>query len=349
MIKQLSLLAAALLFATSGAAFADKLGVGDAAPKLDVSKWVKGTPVSRFEKGRVYVVEFWATWCAPCRVSIPHLTEMQKNNPNVTFIGVSVWEHAQSDVEPFVEKMGDKMDYRVAMDVVPEGEKAKGKMAETWMEAASQPGIPTAFIVNGDGRIAWIGYPLSMDRPLAKIVAGKWNIETQVLASATQDKVSKAMKAHDGKAALAAIDDAIAKDAAVETVLGGTKFKVLMATKDYAGAYAYGAKLVDGALKDESNELNEMAWMIVDPRAKSLEKRDLDLALKAAKRASELTEGKDPAILDTLAKVHFDMGEISKAVEIQQKAVDAAKDTPMEKDLSERLEEYKKAAEKPKN
>src|SRR5687767_8058847 len=50
---------------------------GDSAPKLSVDKWVKGEPVKEFEKGKVYVVEFWATWCGPCITSIPHVTKLQ--------------------------------------------------------------------------------------------------------------------------------------------------------------------------------------------------------------------------------------------------------------------------------
>ena len=52
--------------------------VGDPAPRLQVDRFVKGAPVKDFKQGQVYVVEFWATWCRPCKESIPHITELQK-------------------------------------------------------------------------------------------------------------------------------------------------------------------------------------------------------------------------------------------------------------------------------
>jgi len=117
------------------------LTVGDSAPNMSVSKWVKGTPITSFEKGKIYVVEFWATWCGPCKVSIPHLTELaNKYKDQVSFTGVSVWEDNQSDVEPFVTNMSDKMAYNVAMDVVPANDTrgSHGEMALSWMKAAGR-------------------------------------------------------------------------------------------------------------------------------------------------------------------------------------------------------------------
>jgi thiol-disulfide isomerase/thioredoxin len=201
-----------------------ELAIGDPAPKIETQEFVKGQPVKQFEKGKTYVVEFWATWCAPCRESMPHLTKLQKENKQVTVIGVSVDEETK-EVKPFVDKMGDKMDFRVAIDA-RNGD--TGRMAQSWLEASSRDGIPATFIVNGDGRIAWIGYPVDVDGPLEDILAGKWDLA----AEAAEYKRSMAE------------ERALTK---LKNELG-----LLLKKKDYAGAIA----MLDGAsktmeLKDE--------------------------------------------------------------------------------------------------
>jgi opacity protein-like surface antigen len=55
-------LAGAVLMASAQAADEPSLGIGDPAPALNVAEWVKGSQVSNFEAGNVYLVEFWATW-----------------------------------------------------------------------------------------------------------------------------------------------------------------------------------------------------------------------------------------------------------------------------------------------
>ena len=144
--------------------------LGDAAPPLKIAKWVKGNPVDLAAvKGKqVVVVEFWATWCPPCRTSIPHLTEMQKKFKDVIFIGVTDEEVAT--VKKFVTKLGDQMDYVVAVD-------ADRKTSAGYMEAFGEGGIPHAFIVDKEGRIVWHGHPMNgLDAAVADVLAGKLDL-----------------------------------------------------------------------------------------------------------------------------------------------------------------------------
>ena len=86
-----------------------------------------------------------------------------------------------------------------------------------------------------------------------------------------------------------------------------------------------------------------VAWVIVDP-IKTPETQDLKLALKAARRANDLTDNEDPSILDTLATVYAAMGQMNKAVKFQKKAVEMAEGTDLEDELKDRLEEFIKKA-----
>ena len=348
------LVLAAVLAGFAPAHAADPLGIGDPAPALAVKGFVKGEPVKGFDKGGVYVVEFWATWCGPCIATIPHVTELQKKFPKATMIGVSVWERGKDvdeKVKAFVEKMGDKMDYRVAQDVTDDDGK-NGKMATGWMEAAEQNGIPTAFIVNGDGKIAWVGHPAEMDKPLEKIVAGDWDLaaaraEAKKAAArnakmrALSAKVRKAQK--DPKALIGVLDEAIADDPGMEVSLGGMKLNTLIKLNDMDKALAYGDRLVGEVLKDSAMGLNNIAWPLVEKPGKEPNPKLMKLAVRMAERADELLKGKDGAVADTLGKAYFEAGELAKAVTAQERAVKLAGDSADAADIKERLAQFKKA------
>ena len=352
-------LAASLLCLASWQASAQTLSVGDDAPALEVSRWAKGEKVDRLETDRTYVVEFWATWCGPCRTSIPHLTELQKKykDKGIQFIGVSVWEQDQAKVEPFVKSMGDKMDYSVALDVVPEGSDGnKGKMARAWMAASQSNGIPTAFIVK-NGKVAWIGHPMEMDKSLEKVASGDFDIAKA--ASDFREEKAKEQKLMavfaklralgrnaSTKERVAVMDEAIAEDPSAVRTFGSGKYMLMQQAGD-EGASAYGIKLVEGPLKEEAQALNQIAWANLDPKSKIDDsKRDFKLALKAAIKADELTKGENGPILDTLALAYFKTGEPVKALKAQEKAIKLMGDG--DAGMKERMEQYRKAVEEKK-
>ena len=84
-------------------------------------------------------------------------------------------ERDEKLVEPFLKDMGEKMTYRVSLD--DKTTSKKGTMAETWMDAAGRNGIPSAFLVNTEGKIAWIGHPMELkDSVIDDVLAGKYDM-----------------------------------------------------------------------------------------------------------------------------------------------------------------------------
>lgn len=151
------------------------LNIGNSAPALKVNTWLKGQPVKQFEKGKVYVLEFWATWCAPCKAAMPHLSALaEKYRSQTQFIGIDVYEKKQTplkEIQAFVDSMGQQMDYAVAT------EDTAATVAD-WIGATGEKneGIPITFVVNQEGRLAWIGHPDGLAAPLEKIVNNRWDI-----------------------------------------------------------------------------------------------------------------------------------------------------------------------------
>lgn len=150
------------------------LKLGDPAPPLRMRAWLKGAPIENLEKGKVYVLEFWATWCAPCRKNIPRLSELaRKFRGKVTVAGIGVYEEGIDNfkkVKAFVDSLGGKMDYAVASE-------DSNYMATGWMQAFGESAIPHAFVINAEGQVAWIGHPMYLEKILPQVLNNTLEIQ----------------------------------------------------------------------------------------------------------------------------------------------------------------------------
>ncbi len=319
------------------------LTIGDRAPALQLDQWVVGKPVDQALSDGVYVVEFWATWCGPCRVGMPHISELQQHyGDEVTFVGVT-----REDVETVEEFLaGEATDGRLWRDVIEYRLATDSNDATNtaYMKAANQNGIPTAFIVGRDGMVDWIGHPARIDQPLQQIVDGSWDRDAAIAEYQQQQRLKELSlqlrqwtQNEQWEQALAGIDQ-------LEQELGRTvgvlqnRLMILRRAGRDAEAQPLRGEIVELAW-DNSATLNAVAWEIASSDPTS----DLDLALKAALRASELRDNQDAAILDTLARVHYELGDLDQAIQTQRLAVEhnagmAEIDQTLKKYLAEQAE-----------
>ena len=246
---------------------------GDPAPPLRTSRWLRGAPIDGFKPGRVYVVDLWASWCAPCLASMPRLRKLEKRHPNdVTFVAMNVLEMQPKRVPSLVESFGDSIVRAVAMDSIPAGKEAnEGLTAAGYMGASELVSLPQTFLIDRHGRVAWTGHPDSVEAVLNQVLKGTWDPEPFAKRYRSEKlreqkysdlfgALDSAANAGDWKKAYARAENIVAADPA---------FAVRIANEGFA----------------------YLAMLIVNAQAPT--PADLDIARRAAARAYELNPNQD--------------------------------------------------------
>lgn len=129
--------------------------VGKTFPALNV-EFIGDKPAY---EGKARIVEFWATWCPPCRASIPHLNETYKKFKDKGLVVVGITDESKEKVDTFRTKI--PMDYSVGID-------SSGAL----LKQLAIQGIPQAFVLNKKGVVVWEGHPMELkEATLEKVLA----------------------------------------------------------------------------------------------------------------------------------------------------------------------------------
>jgi len=328
------------------------LTIGSTAPPLDIETWMnppKGEPQPlqvSFQKGHVYVVEFWATWCGPCVSSMPHLAELQRHYANRRVSVISVSDEDTGTIDQFLAQ-------EVPVDLTQKVEGANARpitfreltspyritsdpdqsSQRDYMAASGQDGIPTAFIVGKSGLVEWIGHPGNLDDVLASVVEDQWDREGYKSQLARQKRLEELsgnvlalLRKNDRPGAKKLIDNALAEADDPESIqeIKQLRLQVMLFLHD-ASAIEHARDIVETST--EPQVLDGLAWTIYKlHQEKPFSDELIELAVGSSQKALRLATDPERKALtrDTLAHLLATQGKTDEAIRMQELAIQDA-------------------------
>jgi thiol-disulfide isomerase/thioredoxin len=326
------------VFSLATTAQAD-LAVGDAAPPLKIKEWVRGDAVNLAKEAskRIHMIEFWATWCPPCKQSVPLLTDFQKKHAkDLVVIGVTdadPFRNSVTEIRDFVKEYGDKMAYTVAID--DDGATTKAYMPS---EVA---GIPQAFLVGRDGKVVWQGSPLdpALEKVIPDVISGKYDLSKAKKAAELEQEVTRRFQTLDMAYQLGQIEavwegvvDILRIDPANETAM---QILTSLYTEEAKKAEPFRRWARDhiGKHKTDAAAMTRLAQVLCDNP--DLSTRTPDLALEAAKAAYDASQQREAAAVSVYGRALYQVGDLDRAISLQKDVISLVSDK--DKELAERI------------
>ncbi|MCP3964999.1 MAG: redoxin domain-containing protein [Lentisphaerae bacterium] len=305
---------------------------------------MKGTPVSiKAGKGKnVFVIEFWATWCGPCKMSIPHLNILQRKYIKDGLIVTGISTEKPEVISKYLKGQG-LSNYSFGAD-------DNMKTSAVYMKGINV--IPAAFIIDKTGKVVWIGHPMEVEPVLKRIFSGKFNMNKEQHERKENKKLKAAFAKRDYKEALKLTEERLKENpgdpkyvslkAFILFSLGKAdeSFKyvdeMIKAYPDHLKLYQVKMVILKKLQKDKELDacykvcinkftkpldLSNLAWEMISRKFGTAK---LNLALQAAEKAYKNDNFEKPAdeavVGNTLARVYYLVGRLDKAITVQKKA-----------------------------
>ncbi|TWT84428.1 Thiol-disulfide oxidoreductase ResA [Planctomycetes bacterium CA13] len=151
------------------------LKIGAVPGALTAEQWLNtdSAPTLKSLKGKVVLIDFWATWCVPCVAGIPHLNELYEKHKDEGLQIIGFTDQSRKGIEEFQKNV--KMDYPV------------GVGSELGAEFGVK-GLPHLFLIGRDGKLVWEGLP--NDEAFEKTLADALDANVETPAETNHDKPS---------------------------------------------------------------------------------------------------------------------------------------------------------------
>jgi thiol-disulfide isomerase/thioredoxin len=145
------------------------IDIGSPAPPIVHANYIQGSRSTLDDAtiDKVHIIEFWATWCPPCKESAPILSALQQKYPDQLRI-IGITDELESTVIPYLATSGESISYTIALD-------PDGQIQEAYIKGIGEEGIPWAFLIDTQGKLVWVGHPMSSELPfeIEKLLASK--------------------------------------------------------------------------------------------------------------------------------------------------------------------------------
>jgi thiol-disulfide isomerase/thioredoxin len=317
-------------------------GVKVAFPNLET--WVQGEPESAFAPGKVYVFEFFHTNCSHCREWASLIHELARVNEEKGARFVAISEETAETLRAWLEQPGRKeaMPYAVVSD-------PDRSAMNTFQNGTFRNFNPRFFVVK-DGIVQWYGHPNQAEKPLARIMAGDWDIDAARPEAILDAQVSLAKSRLDaiavecnGSGDWARMYELL--DSVIEALperagqYKAQRFLLMIGLGDQVDqGYGYGRQVA----KDHADEASTMRLLArVVLAAPYTRRRDIDFGLECAVTADRLSDGKDSRAADVLALAWFSKGDATAAIEHELRAIALEPNAKQRREYERALEHYR--------